>query len=192
MADLEARLSEIVGPQHVLVGDAVGDDYTHDEALTATPVRPLAVVRPDCAADVAAIVRVCDEMRVPITARGAGTGLSGACTPREDGIVLALERMNEILEIDTENYVAVVQPGVSLDQLDAALAPHGLVYPVCPGENSASLGGNVATNAGGMRAVIGTCISSHSRTIADTSAVDPGRATARGRTGAPVRASSWV
>jgi glycolate oxidase len=79
--------------------------------------------------------------------------LSGACTPRADGIVLALERMNKILEIDTDNYVAVVEPGVSLDELDAALAPLGLVYPVCPGENSASLGGNVATNAGGMRAV---------------------------------------
>jgi glycolate oxidase len=102
---------------------------------------------------VSAIVRVCDELGVPITARGAGTGLSGACTPRADGIVLALERMNKILEIDTDNYVAVVEPGVSLDQLDAALAPLGLVYPVCPGENSASLGGNVATNAGGMRAV---------------------------------------
>jgi glycolate oxidase len=73
--------------------------------------------------------------------------------PRVDGIVLALERMDRIIEIDTENHVAVVQPGVTLDQLDAALAPQGLVYPVAPGENSASLGGNVATNAGGMRAV---------------------------------------
>ncbi|MDQ1476074.1 MAG: glycolate oxidase [Actinomycetota bacterium] len=153
MADLEARLLEILGPEHVLVGDAIGDDYTHDEALSAAAVRPLAAVRPQCAADVAAIVRVCDELGVPITARGAGTGLSGACTPRADGIVLALERMNKILEIDTDNYVAVVEPGVSLDELDAALAPLGLVYPVCPGENSASLGGNVATNAGGMRAV---------------------------------------
>ena len=116
-------------------------------------MRPLAVARPASTAEVSAIVRVCDELQVPVTARGAGTGLSGACTPRADGIVLALERMNEIIEIDTENYVAVVQPGVSLDQLDAALAPLGLVYPVCPGENSASLGGNVATNAGGMRAV---------------------------------------
>jgi glycolate oxidase len=90
---------------------------------------------------------------VPVTARGAGTGLSGACIPRADGIVVSMEQMNAILEIDTENHVAVVQPGVTLDQLDAALAPLGLVYPVCPGENSASLGGNVATNAGGMRAV---------------------------------------
>src|SRR3954469_13305891 len=61
--------------------------------------------------------------------------------------------MNEIFEIDLDNHVAVVQPGVTLDQLDEALRPHGLVYPVFPGESSASLGGNVATNAGGMRAV---------------------------------------
>jgi len=153
MADLEARLLEVLDAQHLLLGAEIGDDYTHDEALTSSPVRPIAVARPGSTAEVAAIVRICDELQVPITARGAGTGLSGACVPRADGIVLALERMNAIVEIDTENYVAVVQPGVSLDQLDAELAPMGLVYPVCPGENSASLGGNVATNAGGMRAV---------------------------------------
>jgi glycolate dehydrogenase FAD-linked subunit len=153
MADLEARLREALAPPHVAFGDDIGDDYTHDEALTTAAVRPLALVRPGSVAEVAAVVRLCDELGVPITARGAGTGLSGACTPRADGIVLSLERMNEIIEIDTENYVAVVGPGVSLDQLDAALAPLGLVYPVYPGENSASLGGNVATNAGGMRAV---------------------------------------
>jgi len=153
MADLEARLVEVLDPRFVQLGTAVGDDYTHDEALTASPVRPLAVVRPGNTAEVAAVVRVCDELGVPVTARGSGTGLSGACIPRADGIVCSLERMNEILEIDLENHVAVVQPGVTLDQLDAALAPLGLVYPVAPGENSASLGGNVATNAGGMRAV---------------------------------------
>ena len=153
MADLEARLLDVVTERAVSFGADVDDDYMHDEALTATPVRPLAVVRPSTASEVAAVLRTCDELGVPVTARGAGTGLSGACIPRADGIVLSLERMNAIVEIDTENYVAVVQPGVSLDQLDAALAPLGLVYPVYPGENSASLGGNVATNAGGMRAV---------------------------------------
>jgi glycolate oxidase len=151
MADLESRLSEVVSD--VVVGDAIVDDYTHDEALTAQAIVPLAVVRPTSAHEVGAILRVCDELRVPVTARGAGTGLSGACIPQPDGIVVSLERMHQIIEIDTENHVAVVQPGVTLDQLDAALAPLGLVYPVCPGENSASLGGNVATNAGGMRAV---------------------------------------
>jgi glycolate oxidase len=153
MTDLEVRLAEVVGEDAVLVGAAINDDYTHDEALTAEPVVPLAVVRPETGEMVAAVLRVCNDRGVPVTARGAGTGLSGACVPRPDGIVLALERMNRILEIDVENHVAVVEPGVTLAQLDAALAPLGLVYPVAPGENSASLGGNVATNAGGMRAV---------------------------------------
>ena len=153
MADFEAQLSVVVGETNVLRGDAIKDDYTRDEALTATPVRPRAVVKPASAGEVAAVLSICNEFAIPVTARGSGTGLSGACVPSADGIVLALERMDRIVEIDTENHVAVVQPGVTLDQLDAALAPLDLVYPVAPGENSASLGGNVATNAGGMRAV---------------------------------------
>jgi glycolate oxidase len=153
MADIAARLEGIVGAQHVLTGDAIHDDYAHDEALTAPPQLPAFVVRPSSTAEVADIVRAAAEHGVPLTARGAGTGLAGACIPRADGIVLSLERMNRVLEIDLDNHVAVVQPGVTLDELDKATAGHGLVYPVFPGENSASLGGNVATNAGGMRAV---------------------------------------
>ena len=101
----------------------------------------------------AAVLRLAAEHRVPVTPRGSGTGLSGACVPTRGGIVVSFEQMNRVLEIDTENHVAVVQPGVTLEQLNADLAPHGFFYPVSPGENSASLGGNVATNAGGMRAV---------------------------------------
>jgi glycolate oxidase len=154
MADLAARLSEIVTPEHVLTGDAISDDYAHDEALTATPQAPAAVVRPGTTGEVSGVLRVANEQRVPVTARGNGTGLSGAAVPATKGaIVVSFERMNEIIEIDTENHVAVVEPGVSLSQLDEALASHRLVYPVYPGEYSASLGGNVATNAGGMRAV---------------------------------------
>ena len=76
--------------------------------------------------------------------------MSGAATPRADGIVCALDRMQRIIEIDLDNHCAVVEAGVTLDQLEAATAPDGLVYPVYPGETSASLGGNVATNAGGI------------------------------------------
>jgi glycolate oxidase len=152
MTDLSA-VASIVGDGHLLTGDAIGDDYTHDEALTATPQRPLAVVRPADTDQVAAILTWATEHRVPVTARGSGTGLSGACIPRADGLLVSFERMADIVEIDTANHVAVVQPGVTLHQLDQALEPHGLVYPVFPGESSASLGGNVATNAGGMRAV---------------------------------------
>jgi glycolate oxidase len=117
------------------------------------PQRPLAVVRPGSTEEVAAVLRIADETRTPVTARGSGTGLSGAAVPRADGIVVSFERMDRVLEIDTENHVAVVQPGVRLEQLDVETAAVGLVYPVFPGEYSASLGGNVATNAGGMRAV---------------------------------------
>jgi glycolate oxidase len=150
---LAETLAGVVGGAHVQSGDAIKDDYTHDEALTGRPQRPLAVVAPASTEEVAAVLRLADERRVPVTARGAGTGMSGACTPQPDGIVVSFERMNRVVEIDTENFVAVVEPGVQLSQLDAELAPLGLVYPVFPGEYSATLGGNVATNAGGMRAV---------------------------------------
>ncbi|MEX2395321.1 MAG: FAD-binding oxidoreductase [Actinomycetota bacterium] len=153
MAVIGALLGEIVGPSNVFVEDKISDDYTHDEALTATPQRPLAVVLPATADEVAAIVKACAAQGVPLTARGSGTGMCGACIPRSDGVLIAFDRMTRILEIDLENHVAIVQPGVTLEQLDAATKEHGLVYPVFPGENSASLGGNVATNAGGLRAI---------------------------------------
>ncbi len=147
------RLVAAAGAAHVDLGDAVGDDASHDEALGVAPVRPLAVVRPASAAEVAAVVVAAGELGVPVTARGSGTGLSGAAVPVAGGIVVSFERMAAILEIDVANQVAVVEPGVTLAELDAALVPFGLVYPVFPGEQSASLGGNVSTNAGGMRAV---------------------------------------
>ncbi len=153
MGDLAEILRDTVPSEHLLVGDAINEDYARDEALTAAPVRPAALLRPGTTDEVAAILRVADAHGIPVTARGSGTGLSGACIPVEGGVVVSFERMNRVLEIDTENHMAVVQPGVTLDQLDQELAPHGLVYPVFPGESSASLGGNVNTNAGGMRAV---------------------------------------
>jgi len=152
-AEIAQLFAAAVGAEHVLAGDAINADYAHDEALTAAPVRPAALLRPESTAQVAAILCAAHAERVPVTARGAGTGLSGGCVPRADGVVVSFERMNRVLEIDRDNFVAHVEPGVQLDQLDAALAPLGLVYPVYPGEYSASLGGNVATNAGGMRAV---------------------------------------
>ena len=153
MVDLAEALAGTVADEHLLVGDAVNEDYGHDEALTADPVLPAAVLRPGSTDEVAAILRVADAHGIPVTARGSGTGLSGACTPVEGGIVVSFERMKQVLEIDTENHMAVVQPGVTLAELDEQLAAHDLVYPVFPGEYSASLGGNVKTNAGGMRAV---------------------------------------
>ncbi len=154
MGDLVEQLAEVVGGDNVLTGTAVHDDYTHDEALTATPVVPLALVATrDARPRWPVSCGWPTKNRTPVIARGSGTGLSGASVPRPDGILVSFERMNEILEIDTDNHVAVVQPGVTLEELDRVTAGHGLVYPVFPGESSASLGGNVATNAGGMRAI---------------------------------------
>jgi glycolate oxidase len=151
--DILDQLRNVVGDLYVQTGERVHSDYTHDEALTAEPVVPLALVLPGSTDDVTGVLRVAYEHRTPVIARGSGTGLSGASRPVANGILLAFDRMRAIRQIDTENQVAVVEPGVTLEELNAALAPHGLIYPVSPGETSASLGGNVATNAGGMRAV---------------------------------------
>jgi glycolate oxidase len=153
MADVAALFAGALGAAQVVTGDAVRDDYGHDEALGLVPRLPVAVAYPRNTAEVARLVAIANEHRIPLTARGSGTGLSGACIPVDGGVVVSFEAMNQILEIDTANHVAVVQPGVTLAQVDDATAAAGLVYPVFPGESSASLGGNVATNAGGMRAV---------------------------------------
>ncbi|MGA8017112.1 MAG: FAD-binding oxidoreductase [Candidatus Dormiibacterota bacterium] len=153
MSDLVDRLTGALGPSRVLSGASVTDDDCHDESLTATWRRPDAVVLPETVAEVAEVVQLARAAGAPVTARGSGTGLSGACVPRAGGIVIAFRRMDRVLEIDEENLVAVVQPGVTLERLEAETAARGLVYPVFPGEMGGSLGGNVATNAGGMRAV---------------------------------------
>jgi glycolate oxidase len=153
VSDIPSLLAQAVAPEHVLTAAPGLADYGHDEALGLAPGEPAFVVRPGSTAEVAAVLRLAGEHGLAVTARGSGTGLSGAAIPRPDGLVISFERMNEILEIDTANHVAVVQPGVTLAELDAATAAQDLVYPVFPGEMSASLGGTLATNAGGMRAV---------------------------------------
>ncbi|WP_264034205.1 FAD-binding oxidoreductase [Mycobacterium interjectum] len=153
MSDLTARFAEIVGEHNVLTGDAIPEDYWHDEVLTTAPQRPAYVAKPATAEEVSQLLKAASENKVPVTARGSGSGLSGAAIPRADGLVISFERMNAILEVDTTNQVAVVQPGVTLTELDAATVDAGLNYMVQPGELSSSVGGNVGTNAGGMRAV---------------------------------------
>jgi len=153
MSEFISQLASLLADDQVVIGSVASDDFHGDECLTVEGVVPLAVVFPHDTNDVAAILKLANSEGVPVTARGAGTGLSGAAVPASGGIVICFDRMNQILEIDTENHVAVVQPGVRLNELDAATSEHNLVYPVYPGEYSASLGGNVSTNAGGMRAV---------------------------------------
>ena len=140
----------------MLTGDAISDDYTHDEALTATPrdaARGRAAGRPP--SEVAAVARAGPtEHGVPVTARGSGTGLSGACIPRADGILVSLRAHGrDPRDRHRQPRRRRAARRHARTSSTRPLKPHGLVYPVFPGENSASLGGNVATNAGGMRAV---------------------------------------
>lgn len=151
--DAAREFADIVGESQLLTGERIGPDYHHDEALVGEPVAPRFVARPQTAEQVAALLAAATRAQRPVTARGSGTGLSAAARPCPNGLLISFERMNQILEIDADNQVAVVQPGVTLADLDTATAAEGLVYTVFPGELSASVGGNVGTNAGGMRAV---------------------------------------
>src|SRR3546814_14702514 len=109
-------LAAIVGPQNVLTGEGIPEELTHDEALTGVPTVPRAVVRPGTTEETAAVVTWASEQGVPVTARGSGTGLPGACIPQADGIVVSFERMADLVELDLANHVAVVQPGVPLPE----------------------------------------------------------------------------
>jgi glycolate oxidase len=153
MNTLIADLTAIVGEKHVLTGENIDPEYTHDESLTVAPVIPLAVVRPASTDEVSQVLAYANARRLPVVARGGGTGLSGGCTPVADGIVVSLERLNRIVEIDEENQVVVCEPFVRLADLYPAVEAKGLMYAIFPGESSATVGGNVNTNAGGMQAI---------------------------------------
>jgi glycolate oxidase len=153
VSDTAQRFAEIVGSDHLLTGDAIPEDYSHDEVLLQPPQQPAYLAKPHTAEQIADLLKAASAQGVPVTARGSGTGLSGAARPVAGGLVISFERMNAVLEVDTTNQVAVVQPGVTLTELDHATADTGLRYMVYPGELSSSVGGNVGTNAGGMRAV---------------------------------------
>ncbi|WP_216593662.1 FAD-binding oxidoreductase [Arsenicicoccus sp. oral taxon 190] len=125
--------------------------YARDQAEWGAWGAPSAVVRARSTDEVQATVRACLQHGTPIVARGAGTGLSGAANAEAGWVVLSLERMDQVLEVNTLDRLAVVQPGVINDQLRAAAAEHGLWYPPDPGSAPwSTIGGNVATNAGGM------------------------------------------
>ncbi|GEL17876.1 FAD-binding oxidoreductase [Pseudonocardia asaccharolytica] len=125
--------------------------YVHDEAEWADHGHPVVVVRPRGTTEVAAVVAACARHRVPVVTRGAGTGLSGGANAVEGCVLLCTERMRDIVEINEAERLAVVQPGVVNDDLRAACAERGLWYPPDPASAPwSTIGGNVATNAGGL------------------------------------------
>jgi glycolate oxidase len=152
--EIQARLEAAVGPGNVLTDPETLEAYGHDE-FSLSDIRHPAdiVVRPKTTAEVAAVLRLANDARIPVTARGGATGLCGGCVPSAGGIVLSMERMNRIVEIDPINQMAVVEAGVTLHAFENAVAEAGFNFPPHPGEESAMIGGMIATNAGGSRAV---------------------------------------
>ncbi len=151
-----SQLQDICGPENVEFEDEkVLQKYAHDQVpLDKHVCRPEVVVKPEKAEEVAAILQLANRENIPVTPRAAGSGLSGGAMPIFGGILLSVERMNRILEIDTANLMAVVEPGVITNRLDAALAEHGLYFAGYPmSEEFCFIGGNVAENAGGGRAI---------------------------------------
>ena len=150
---LVQELAAIAGPAHVLTAPESVEPYTHDETEDLR-FAPEAVVRPGNAAEISRILALATRHRVPVTPRAGGTGLSGGALPVHGGIVLALERMNRILRVDTANQQAEAEPGVITEKFQEAVEAQGLFYPPDPASRgSCTLGGNLAECAGGPRAV---------------------------------------
>ena len=144
---------ESVMPGRVYSAQAISTDYDHDEMTIYGHYLPKAVLQAQSTEEISAVLGYCNRRNIPVTPRGAGTGLCGGCVAKEGGIVLSTERMKRVLEVDTRNMTATVEPGVLLMEFPKALEGTGLFYPPDPGEKTATMGGNAMTNAGGMRAV---------------------------------------
>ena len=150
-ATLVEALSRGLPGDRLVVDPDVLAAISHDEAEWARAGKAVAGVRVRTEAEVQHVVRACAELGAPIVPRGAGTGLSGGANAVSGCVILDLARMNQVLEIDPDNLVCVVQPGAVNNDVKAAVAEHGLWYPPDPASAPwSTIGGNVATNAGGL------------------------------------------
>ena len=147
-----AYFSAFISAERLISGEAIVEEYAKDELGTVKNF-PELVIKALSAEEISKIMRYCNENKIPVTVRGSGTGLVGGCVPLEGGIVLETTLMDQILELDEENLVLTVEPGVLLMDIASYIEPKGYFYAPDPGEKSATIGGNIATNAGGMRAV---------------------------------------
>lgn len=148
------ELKQIVGEGNVIVDPEKKHDYSHDEfSLSDIAREPEVVVRPGNAEEVSGILIMANRESIPVTPRGGATGLCGGCVPSLGGVVLSLERMNRVVEVDKPNQMIVVEPGVLLMDLYERVEEEGLFFPPHPGDETAQIGGVIATNAGGARAV---------------------------------------
>ncbi|MHB1335239.1 MAG: FAD-binding oxidoreductase [Candidatus Humimicrobiaceae bacterium] len=145
-------LTDLLGCDRVLSGNNISEDYCHDE-LNTVRAYPEVLVEVLSTAEVSKIMKYAYDKDIPVVARGSGTGLVGSSVPLYGGIMLNMTKMNKILELDDENLTLTVEPGVLLMEIAKFVEDFELFYPPDPGEISATIGGNISTNAGGMRAV---------------------------------------
>lgn len=152
ITDLRAIQDIVNDTERILYGENINEEYSHDE-LGGTNSYPDVVVKAISAQEISSLIKYAYENNIPVTPRGAGTGLVGSAVAIEHGIMIDSSLMNHILELDEENLTITVEPGVLLMELSAYVEDHDFFYPPDPGEKSATIGGNISTNAGGMRAV---------------------------------------
>jgi len=144
---------KIIGEKFVLADEESLHDYSHDETEDLHYL-PHVIIKPRSAEEISAILKICNEEKIPITPRGAGTGLSGGALPHLGGVLLSTERMNSILEIDERNLQVITEPGVITEVLQNAVKEKGLFYPPDPAsKGSCFIGGNISENSGGPKAV---------------------------------------
>jgi len=147
-------LKAAIGEKNMITDREKMSDYAHDE-YSQEDIRhyPDVVVKPSSTEQVSGVVKLCHEKRIPLTPRGGATGLCGGSVPVFGGVVLSLENMSRVEEIDTKNLTATVEAGLTLMDFYRALESSGLFFPPHPGDETATLGGVIATNAGGARAI---------------------------------------
>jgi glycolate oxidase len=152
--DIYKELADAIGTDAVSCDESRLENYAYDMAGKVWGHMPEVIAYPKSTEQVSAVMKIASKYRLPVTPRGAGSGLNGGAVPLAGGIVLSLERMNRILEIDTINRVAIVEPGVVTNDLCRAVAEKGLLYAGYPMSTETSfIGGNFATNAGGGKVV---------------------------------------
>jgi glycolate oxidase len=148
-----SQFKKIVGDQYVFVDEEVLNNYASDETEDLHFL-PDVVIKPGDATEISGILKICNQYKIPVTPRGAGTGLSGGALPHLGGVLLSVERLNKIIEIDERNLQAITEPGVITEVLQDAVKERGLFYPPDPSSRgSCMIGGNIAENSGGPKAV---------------------------------------
>ena len=147
------QFKRIVGTENVILHEELLNNYAHDETEDLHYLPDL-VLKPGNTLEVSAILKICNQFKIPVTPRGGGTGLSGGALPHLGGVVLSIERLNKIIQIDEENLQVTTEPGVITEVLQDAVKAKGLFYPPDPSSRgTCMIGGNIAENSGGPKAV---------------------------------------